>query len=152
MQNNEWLLERVDESQVDWFHSPVGFMLSQSSRNPPTDGEYFYEVKWDGIRAMIVLNEGEITIWSRNHNDITSKFPELQIPEDAFRAYSGVFDGEIVCLDPKGKPNFKNVINRLQQTTDGGIKKILFAIKPFTAKMTELLHRQLPDCILPKTS
>ncbi len=123
MKENEWLLERVDESQVDWFHKPVGFMLSQSSRKTPTDEEYIYEVKWDGIRAMIVLNEGEITIRSRNQNDITAKFPELQIPQEAFRAYSGVFDGEIVCLDPEGKPNFKNVIHRLQQSSEGGIKR-----------------------------
>jgi len=119
----EWLLERVDESQVNWLHEPVEFMLSQSNRKPLLGEDFIYEVKWDGIRAMIVLDEGSITIRSRNQNDITDKFPELQNVEESFRGYSGVFDGEIVCLDSEGRPDFKKVIRRIQQSTEGGIKR-----------------------------
>lgn len=55
--------------------------------------------------------------------DFTAQFPELSIPEEAFRATSALFDGEIVCLDPDGKPNFKNVIHRMQQKTEGAIAR-----------------------------
>ncbi len=119
----EWLLERLDESQINWLHEPIEFMLSHSERTPPSGDEYLYEVKWDGIRAMVILDEGKITIRSRNQNDITDKFPELQEVEGAFRGYSGVFDGEIVCLDSEGRPDFKKVIRRIQQSTEGGIKR-----------------------------
>src|SRR3954467_13479206 len=38
------------------------------------------------------------------------------------RAPPAVFDGEIVCLQSDGKPDFANVIHRMQQRSDGGIK------------------------------
>ena len=55
--------------------------------------------------------------------DVTEQFPELLIPEQAFRATSALFDGEIVCLEADGKPNFRNVIHRMQQKTEGGIER-----------------------------
>jgi DNA ligase D-like protein (predicted ligase) len=98
-------------------------MLAQSSDKPPRQGDYLYEVKWDGIRAMIALDEGQVHIRSRNMHDITAKFPELLIPDKAFRASSALFDTEIVCLDNDGKPVFKNAIHRVQQSTEGGIQR-----------------------------
>jgi DNA ligase D-like protein (predicted ligase) len=55
--------------------------------------------------------------------DVTAQFPELLIAEKAFRATSAVFDGEIVCLDASGKPDFQQVIHRMQQKTEGGIAR-----------------------------
>jgi DNA ligase D-like protein (predicted ligase)/DNA ligase D-like protein (predicted polymerase)/DNA ligase D-like protein (predicted 3'-phosphoesterase) len=119
----DWLLERVDNPQLDWLEDPPHFMLANSRRDVPASGDYNYEVKWDGIRAMIILDEGEVRILSRNRRDITSPFPELLVPEQAFRASSLVLDAEIVCLDDAGRPVFKDVINRMRQNTDSAIKR-----------------------------
>jgi DNA ligase D-like protein (predicted ligase)/DNA ligase D-like protein (predicted polymerase)/DNA ligase D-like protein (predicted 3'-phosphoesterase) len=118
-----WLLERLDNPQIDWLRDPVDYMLSESKDKVPTSGDYFYEVKWDGIRAMISLDEGVVRIRSRNKKDITMSFPELLIPDKAFRATCALFDCEIVCLDSSGKPVFKDVINRMRQTTEGAIQR-----------------------------
>jgi DNA ligase D-like protein (predicted 3'-phosphoesterase) len=99
---NQWLLERVDSPQVDWLHDPIEPMLARSVQKPPSSADYIYEVKWDGIRAMITLDEGAIRIHGRNRMDITNQFPELLIPDQAFRATSALFDGEIVCLETDG--------------------------------------------------
>ena len=72
---------------------------------------------------MISLDEGEIRIHGRNRIDLTKQFPELLIPEQAFRANSGLFDGEIVCLEADGRPDFRNVIHRMQQTGEGAIER-----------------------------
>jgi DNA ligase D-like protein (predicted polymerase)/DNA ligase D-like protein (predicted ligase)/DNA ligase D-like protein (predicted 3'-phosphoesterase) len=112
MKDKEWLLERVDNPQQDFLGSVMKPMLADSSKKVPM-GDYEYEVKWDGIRALIYLNEGELKIYSRNLNDITSQFPELNVPEEAFRINNAIFDCEIVCLDSEGKANFKKVIKRL---------------------------------------
>lgn len=110
----EWLLERVDRPQVDFLTQPFEPMLAEAVDQPPQrEEEYIYEVKWDGIRALIVLNEGKISIRTRNNLDITAQFPELTQSEKSFRATCGVFDGEIVCLDAEGRPLFKNVIKRM---------------------------------------
>ncbi len=120
---NEWIIQRVDKPQIDWLRDPILPMLAQTADSPPASGDYLYEVKWDGIRAMIALDEGSIRILSRNQHDITHKFPELLIPEEAFRATSALFDAEIVSLDEDGKPVFKHAIHRLQQSADGAIQR-----------------------------
>ncbi|MFY0686078.1 MAG: non-homologous end-joining DNA ligase [Cyclobacteriaceae bacterium] len=124
MKEKEWLLERVDNPQVTFLDKFTKPMLADARKQPPL-GAYVYEVKWDGIRAMIVLNEGELKIYSRNGNDISEKFPELNVPEEAFRINNAVFDGEIVCLDQEGKADFKKVIKRLMSgnVTDGTVKR-----------------------------
>ncbi len=111
MKDKEWLLERVDNPQIDMVTRPLGPMLADRSLVVPK-GDFIYEMKWDGIRAQIIVNEGQLTILSRNKLDLTQQFPELNI--EAFRTLSGVFDGEIVCFDKEGKPNFKQVIQRMQ--------------------------------------
>ena len=120
---NQWLLERVDNPQTDWLRDPIEPMLARPAEKPPDSQDYLYEVKWDGIRAMISLDEGQIRIHGRNRLDIAKQFPELLIPEQAFRATSGLFDAEIVCLEANGKPNFRNVIHRMQQKTEGAIER-----------------------------
>ncbi len=112
MKDKEWLLERVDKPQVNYLEREVQPMLAEAAKKPPL-GDYIYEVKWDGIRVIITLNEGEMVIRSRNMNDITDQFPDLNVPEEAFRVNNAIFDGEIVCLDSEGKPDFKKVIKRL---------------------------------------
>jgi len=120
---NQWLLERVDNPQTDWLRTAIEPMLAQSAPKPPDSPDYLYEVKWDGIRAMISLDEGAIKIYGRNQMDFTKQFPELLNPEQSFRATSALFDGEIVCLEADGKPVFQNVIQRMQQKTEGGIER-----------------------------
>jgi DNA ligase D-like protein (predicted ligase) len=120
---NQWLLERVDTPQTDWLRDPVEPMLARAVEKLPDSTDYVYEVKWDGIRALVSLDEGQIRIHGRNRMEFTKPFPELLIAEEAFRATSGLFDGEIVCLEADGRPNFKNVIHRMQQTSEGGIER-----------------------------
>lgn len=112
MKDKEWLLERVDTPQQDLLNTVGKPMLANLSKSVP-DGAYDYEVKWDGIRALIYLNEGELRIYSRNRNEITDQFPELNVPQEAFRINNAIFDGEIVCLDQEGRANFRKVIKRL---------------------------------------
>jgi ATP-dependent DNA ligase len=130
MKDKDWLLERVDEPQVNYLTQEIQPMLSENANRPPKGDEYIYEVKWDGIRALITLEDEQIKIRSRNQNDVTFQFPELLIGSKAFRATNGVFDAEIVCLDPAGKPVFKRVINRLMSTGEPTFKSFPKIIPP----------------------
>lgn len=120
---NQWLLERIDSPQVDWLRQRIEPMLAKPAGRVPTSPDYLYELKWDGIRALISLDEGQVRINGRNGLEMTAQFPELLLPEQAFRATCGVFDGEIVCLEPDGKPNFRNVIYRMQQKGENTIAR-----------------------------
>lgn len=116
IKQKEWLMERVDEMQTDWLRESIEPMLSDSIKKIPTGNDHVFEVKWDGIRVTVTLDEGVIKIVNRNKRDVTEKFPELINP-NAFRATNGVFDAEIICVGKDGKPDFRKVINRL--TTSG---------------------------------
>jgi bifunctional non-homologous end joining protein LigD len=74
-------------------------MLARSGRLP-TGGDFAYEVKWDGFRA-IVSAEGPLRVRSRRGWDMTEHVGFLaELPVRA------VLDGELVSLDADGKPDF----------------------------------------------
>lgn len=123
IKNKDYLLERVDKPQVDWIHDTPDPMLAQSRKDVPSGESFLYEIKWDGIRVIISLDENKITLKSRNHIDLTAKFPELLNAEKSFRGTCGVFDAEIVCLDEHGRPNFKDVIHRMQRSHESDIQR-----------------------------
>jgi len=118
-EGKQWLLERVHQPDIDWLERPVAPLLCQKVDDVPAEEDHHFEVKWDGIRALVTVIEREVRIWSRNGNDITDQFPELQAR--AFTATTGVFDGEIVCLDADGRPEFGRVIRRLQRRGEAAI-------------------------------
>lgn len=77
----------------------------------PEGDQWLYELKLDGFRGLAVKDSQGVCIWSRNRNDIGKRFPRLI---DAFAAKqipSGIYDGEIVCLDLNGKPSFESLQN-----------------------------------------
>ena len=112
------LLTPVDLLQRLW--EP---MLLQSAKTPPTGDGYLSEIKWDGIRGLISLDKGELRIRSRNQHDLTLAFPELQKPEESFRATDAVFDGEIVCLDEEGRPILADVLRRIQLSSEHAVER-----------------------------
>lgn len=124
MKEKEWLLERVDQPQVNYLHDTITPMLSGTDDKPPKGDNYIFEMKWDGIRALISLEDGQIRIRTRNNIDVTAQFPELLAGDKAFRATNGLFDAEIVSLDASGKPIFKKVINRMSATGETNIQKL----------------------------
>ncbi|WP_439693494.1 ATP-dependent DNA ligase [Curtobacterium sp. SP.BCo] len=77
--------------------------------------DWAFEMKWDGIRALATVRDGRVTLRSRNDNDLTEQYPELQ--ELGERAgVDGVFDGEVVALDDRGRPSFQLLQNRMGLT------------------------------------
>jgi DNA ligase D-like protein (predicted ligase) len=99
-------------------------MLSETTDKVPRGDDYVFELKWDGIRALITYEEGRIKLLTRNQIDVTAQFPELLEGDKAFRATNAVFDAEIVSLDKEGKPIFKKVINRMQARGESNILKL----------------------------
>ncbi|WP_413600146.1 ATP-dependent DNA ligase [Curtobacterium sp. Curtsp57] len=77
--------------------------------------EWAFELKWDGVRALATVRDGEVTLRSRNGNDLTAQYPELrELGERA--GVDGVFDGEIVALVERGRPSFQLLQNRMGLT------------------------------------
>jgi bifunctional non-homologous end joining protein LigD len=76
----------------------------------PRGGEWLHEVKWDGIRVLVRVESGAVRMWSRNENDVTVAYPELQ--GLAGLGPDLLLDGEIVAL-ADGVPKFSAIADRM---------------------------------------
>lgn len=86
-------------------------MLATRGDVVPTGAEWAHEVKWDGIRALVdVSPRAGARVWSRNQNDISAAWPELQGLADLGR--DCLLDGEIVALGD-GVPSFGALADRM---------------------------------------
>ena len=66
-------------------------------------------MKWDGIRAVALVEDGRYRLLSRAGNDLTRNYPELA---PLARLPAGtIVDGEIVVLH-EGRPDFEHVLRR----------------------------------------
>ena len=73
---------------------------------PADESAWAFEVKWDGVRALGAIVDGELHLRSSNGNDITPRYPELAGIVEQLDGHSAVVDGEVVRLDPNGRPDF----------------------------------------------
>ena len=80
-------------------------MLVTSGSLRSDEDRYAFEVKWDGFRALVEAGPKGVRITSRNGHDMTSRYPELQGLSSAVKQRV-ILDGEIVCLDDDGNPDF----------------------------------------------
>jgi len=94
----------------------LGPMLATAVADATDDRNWYYELKWDGYRAIVTIDAaGEVAIASRNGKDFTTKFPELRSLATAFSPRPAVIDGEIVVLDDEGRPSFSSLQARLDR-------------------------------------
>jgi bifunctional non-homologous end joining protein LigD len=81
---------------------------------PADDGTWAYEMKWDGMRALVGVDGGSVWLTSRAGNDATGRFPELLPIGEALGGVDALLDGEIVALDASGAPSFELLQPRMQ--------------------------------------
>lgn len=90
-------------------------MLAGIAPAPFSDDNWFYEIKWDGVRAIASVGR-TLSLKSRNGKEMTGQFPELA--ELQTLAPGTVLDGEIVVMSG-GKPDMQALLPRLYETTPG---------------------------------
>jgi bifunctional non-homologous end joining protein LigD len=91
-------------------------MLATPGELPGPDQEerWAFEMKWDGVRAVVYLDEGGVRILTRNDREVASTYPELAgLGDGALRARGVVLDGEIVAFDTHGRPSFGELQARM---------------------------------------
>lgn len=70
-------------------------------------GKWYFDEKYDGIRAVAYIDNGEVKLINRRMVDITFRYPEITTTlSAAFSNRSVVLDGEVVCFKDDGEPDF----------------------------------------------
>ena len=94
-------------------------MQAGSAEAPFSSPDYLFEVKWDGVRAVLFHGlDGTVRIHDRSLADITATFPELQVIAEVLPSGT-VLDGELVATDNEGRPDYHLLRDRLQAGPDG---------------------------------
>ena len=78
----------------------------------PAAGDWLFEVKLDGIRAIAIKDGGRIQLFSRRPRELTAEYPQFIEALRHLPARRLVVDGEIVALDEKGRSSFQVLQNR----------------------------------------
>src|SRR5437868_12904908 len=89
----------------------MAFQPMPLSRRPaPFDHpEWIFELKYGGFRSLAVIQNGRAQLISRNGNPFNS-FDALRKRVSLPEAGKTVLDGEIVCLDRRGRPQFRDLL------------------------------------------
>lgn len=86
-------------------------MLLSPGEKPPSDAAWLYQVKWDGVRNLTLVDGAGVRHWSRKLRERTRHFPEFDGLRQVFGGKRAVLDGEIVVLRD-GKPSFNGILER----------------------------------------
>lgn len=92
-------------------------MLATATRELPDNDGWAIELKWDGCRAQLRVDHDRHTLRSRPGRCMTAAFPELDALAAALADHQVILDGELVCLDSDGKPDFHALRPRLSGAT-----------------------------------
>ena len=75
---------------------PVLPMLAKRVDELPVEGKWIFEPKWDGFRALVFRDGGELAIQSRDEKPLNRYFPEIAEALESQLPPRAVLDGEIV--------------------------------------------------------
>ena len=94
---------------------PIEPMLAKPTAAIPDGDGWIYEPKWDGFRAIVFRDGGEVYIQSRDLKPLDRYFPELEPPllELGGPDARFVLDGEVVIARPDGGLDFDSLLLRI---------------------------------------
>jgi bifunctional non-homologous end joining protein LigD len=72
-------------------------MVAKLVKEPFDREGWFFELKWDGFRAIAEKDNLGVQLYSRNQNDFKKRFPVIAQAVSALD--NVILDGEIVGLD-----------------------------------------------------
>lgn len=106
----------------------------------PTGAGWMHEIKWDGVRLIAHIHEGEVVLRSRSGRNVSAGFPELATLGELAR--DAVLDGEAMVWRD-GLPSFAHVVDRVHIVSGkAGAAAAAQAAKdrPVTFAVFDLLH------------
>src|SRR5580704_10940115 len=87
-------------------------MVAVSATSLPIGGEWSYEVKWDGYRALALKDGTDVRLVSRNLKDLTAQYPALAAATSKLKPKATILDGEIIAVDEQGRSSFQALHHR----------------------------------------
>jgi bifunctional non-homologous end joining protein LigD len=122
-----WMIHRMDppaDATREPMPDKIVPMMARLADLPRDDGDWAYEIKWDGVRAIAHSEPGRLRFHSRNLHEITARYPELARLNRALSHHRAILDGEVVALDAEGRPNFGALQRRMHLSAEGAVRRL----------------------------
>ncbi|HUN98801.1 MAG TPA: DNA ligase D [Bradyrhizobium sp.] len=114
---------KVKAKKVDAMPDFVSPELCVSVERPPGGNGWGHEIKFDGYRVQLRVENGKAVLKTRKGLDWTAKF--ASIAKEASALPDVLIDGEIVALDHHGAPDFSTLQAAL---SDGDTGRLIFFV------------------------
>ena len=121
-------------------------MLATPVDQPFSREGWLFELKYDGIRAMVSVAGDLVRITGRRGGDETARYPEAQAIRAGIRASQAIVDGELVVLDAAGRPSFERMQQRIGVSRDVDVRRVA-AEHPVTFIAFDLLELEGRDLL-----
>jgi bifunctional non-homologous end joining protein LigD len=121
-------------------------MLATPVDQPFSREGWLFELKYDGIRAMVSVAGDLVRITGRRGGDETARYPEAQAIRAGIRASQAIVDGELVVLDADGRPSFERMQQRIGVSRDVDVRRVA-AEHPVTFIAFDLLELEGRDLL-----
>lgn len=116
----------ISKGEATPFPKNISPMLATLVDKAFDEPGWLFEVKWDGYRVIIYLENGEVEMRSRNNKSFNEKFYSLYNILERWKI-NAVLDGEIIVINDKGVSNFSNLQN-WRSEADGELILYLFDV------------------------
>src|SRR5215216_5804516 len=139
----EAAMEKAGEAAVEWKLDGT----SDPIREDPVahGGQAAIEWKLDGVRVQLHKAGDEVRVFTRTLDDVTARVPEVVEMVLALPVRSAVLDGELIALQPDGRPYpFQVTAGRLGSKLD--VERQRIAV-PLTLFLFDALHVDGEDVI-----
>jgi bifunctional non-homologous end joining protein LigD len=113
--------KQAQARRIDSIPAFVAPQLCTSVDRPPSGEGWGHEIKFDGYRVQLRVEDGKATLKTRKGLDWTDKFKA--IAKEGSALPDALIDGEIVALDHDGNPNFSALQAAI---SDGKTEKLIF--------------------------
>ncbi|CAM3452283.1 DNA ligase (ATP) [Flavobacterium longum] len=127
--------------------------LATLADEPFDNDEWLFETKYDGYRALAMIQDSGVELMSRNGLSFNGKYPAIvqsleKVPHDL------ILDGEVVVEDSKGKSRFQWLQHIDEKPDRGTLKFYVFDVLYFNGfdltPLALLTRKKILKALLPK--
>jgi bifunctional non-homologous end joining protein LigD len=83
--------------------------LASPVDQPPEGKHWIHEVKHDGYRSQVVIERGQVRVFSRNGHDWSDRYAGIVRAASKLPCQTAIIDGEAIVQDGDGRSDFESL-------------------------------------------
>ena len=89
--------------------------LASPVDQPPEGKHWIHEIKHDGYRSQVVIERGQVRVFSRNGHDWSDRYPSIVRAAANLHCQSAIIDGEAIVQDGDGASDFEALSSAMRR-------------------------------------